>query len=222
MAFVWRSYRLALQRRPLLTKATTSASLMALSDAMCQGMESSRAEVQRHQHQRPAYDWDRSARLAAIGLVYNGPLAHAWYQVLERMVQIKHPAWGLGCKMLLDAVVYSPPSVVGYVALKSRLEGSDWRGVRDEVRTKWWPGLVASWSFWPAANLVIFALAPLQLRVLCNNALALGWNAILWNVTSEHQEAVKDPLRSLQESLLSLQQVSGDLSLHFHLGVSRV
>eukprot|EP00418_Pyrodinium_bahamense_P009380 CAMPEP_0179118672 /NCGR_PEP_ID=MMETSP0796-20121207/55826_1 /TAXON_ID=73915 /ORGANISM="Pyrodinium bahamense, Strain pbaha01" /LENGTH=129 /DNA_ID=CAMNT_0020817141 /DNA_START=374 /DNA_END=763 /DNA_ORIENTATION=- len=111
----------------------------------------------------------------------------------------------LGSKVLLDALIYSPLSVAGYVAFKSKLEGNNADSVMTDVTTKVWPGLLASWSFWPAANLFNFALVPLQFRVLYNNFLSLGWNAILWNLTSQ-QEHFDTATHFLEERLAMLHE----------------
>lgn len=209
---MWRCYRAALSRQPLLTQAATSASLMAASDALCQAVESPRRwqapelHTARLEEPRPGYDWQRSARMAAVGLLYCGPVAHAWYLLLERIVPVKSGLGSLACKMALDATLYSPVSIVGYVALKSKLEGNDIGGVASDVQSKWWTALLASWSFWPVANIFNFAFVPVQLRVLYNNTLSLGWNAILWNLTSQQRESVEAPLQLLWAPLLRAQR----------------
>jgi hypothetical protein len=59
-----------------------------------------------------------------------------------------------------------------------------------KLRLKWMAALQASWTFWPAANVVNFSVVPVPLRVLYNNVLSVGWNAFLSRLNAERLERV--------------------------------
>ena len=153
---IFSHYKRLLTKRPLLTKAATAGTLMAASDATCQAMESS------------TVDWERAAHVGITGLVFTGPMAHGWYQVLERWVppprRAATPSYHLlrtalahrlGPKLLLDALLFSPVDVAGYFGVRSILEqGGRCDGVQDKLQSMWMPALTASWYFWPAANVM--------------------------------------------------------------------
>jgi len=223
---LWACYRAALQRQPLLTKALTSASLMTVSDTLCQGLEySSRHQTREgcaHDPSRkpPSYDWGRSSRMAALGFFYIGPISHCWYNVLERWVRMQHPVTGIGCKLVLDAFLFSPVAVGGYLACRSKLEGQDALGVIASWRSTWWPALLASWSFWPAANLVSFSVVPMQFRVLYNSTLSVVWNAVLYHLTTKEPGAAHKHARQLGASLQQRGHEAGQRLLHLALAAS--
>lgn len=136
------------------------------------------------------HDWWRTLQIGITGLVFNGPISHAWYQLLERVVWARHAVVALAIKLVLDAAFFSPVAVAGYFTVRAVLEGEGVDGVVARLRLKWLAGVQASWSFWPLANIINFALVPLQLRVLYNNVLSLGWTGFLSHLNAHQLEEV--------------------------------
>jgi hypothetical protein len=99
------------------------------------------------------HDWDRSIHVAITGLTFSGPISHVWYGLLERLVP-RSGMDGVVLKMILDALLFSPMAVAGYFVWRTLLEGSGWEGTRRKLTTKWASAVLASWSFWPAANVM--------------------------------------------------------------------
>lgn len=181
---VWNMYKSVLSRHPLLTKATTACGLMSISDILCQTLEQSmnrRILLEQgpytslqggcptnvtatfdanENHTLTHYNWTRTAHVGITGLTFSGPISHAWYGILERLVpQImrssnSHVAISIGYKMLLDAFLFSPIAVAGYFIWRATLEGKDWKGIMNKLQSKWKLAVIASWSFWPVANIV--------------------------------------------------------------------
>ncbi|CAJ1936716.1 unnamed protein product [Cylindrotheca closterium] len=139
------------------------------------------------------YDWTRSMHVTITGLTLIGPLTHTWYNMLERIVVWsipRMPILAVGAvpqlvyRMFLDAVIYSPVGVGGYFVWRTQLEGGSLASTWNKLQLVFPQALVASWSFWPAANIVNFTLVPLPFRVLYTNLLSLFWNAYLSTVNS--------------------------------------
>lgn len=139
------------------------------------------------------YNWNRSMHVAITGLTFTGPLTHTWYNILEGIVARSIPripilAVGvvpqLAYKMFLDAFLYSPVAIGGYFVWRTELEGGS-ADIWEKLQVVYPQALVASWSFWPAANIINFTLIPLPFRVLYNNMLSLFWNAYLSTVNSK-------------------------------------
>lgn len=137
-----------------------------------------------------AHDWERTSHLAITGFVYSGPIAHAWYGVLERLVTTPHRYLGVAIRMSLDAFLFSPVAVAGYFVMRGALEGRDLPGIAAKLNSKWQQATVASWHFWPVANVVNFSVVPVAFRVLFNNCLSLFWNAYLSRVNGIRLEEV--------------------------------
>ena len=140
------------------------------------------------------HDWERTAHLGITGALYSGPLSHAWYQLLEQMMRrvpsFLVPYGGIALRMLLDAFLFSPVAVAGYFTVRSILEGKSWPALRHKLQNKWSAAVVASWSFWPVANLISFGVVPLELRVLWGNFMGLFWSAYLNFVNNARLEQV--------------------------------
>ncbi|CAB9515336.1 Protein Mpv17 [Seminavis robusta] len=211
---VWHFYKQALTRHPLLVKATTAATLMSISDVLVQAYEQQSGDTSLSTCNREsvpttssnglllililqANNWLRTLHVGVTGLIFSGPITHAWYGILERLVErlpLKSSVSTLATKLLLDAILFSPIAVAGYFIWRSVLEGSH---VGQKLQRKWFSSLQASWSFWPLANTLNFAFVPLPYRVLYNNALSLLWNAYLSNANqgyagvTREQQAVK-------------------------------
>jgi protein Mpv17 len=208
----WSWYKDMLMKRPLLTKATTAAIVMSFSDMVCQKVEvamhkdlvESKGPDVNLQHGCPTHvhatsshndkhlihDWERTAHVAITGFTWSGPVSHSWYNILEAVVKIRHAVLGVLVRMALDAAIFSPVAVAGYFTWRTILEGKGIDGVISKLRAKWQGAVVASWEFWPLANVVNFSVVPVQFRVLYNNCLSLLWNGFLSHVNAKRLEQV--------------------------------
>lgn len=179
----WRWYKGTLTDYPLRTKAVTASTLMSISDILCQTLE----HYHRHHqlslssHEQPdeatksmaaaatanapqstllsqSYDWQRTFHVGVTGMTFSGPISHAWYNLLERFVgEVDHQMiW----KLILDAILFSPTAVAGYFIWRSILEGHKWEGTIRKLQSKWSSAVCASWTFWPAANVMYVFLFP--------------------------------------------------------------
>jgi hypothetical protein len=176
---MWNWYKSMLTTRPLLTKACTSCALMSVSDVGGQAMEQSmnkelvatrgtdinlqagcptnvNAPLDHSKKNQKVleYDWNRTMQVGITGMTFSGPISHVWYGVLERLVTTRHYYGGLVLRMILDALLFSPVAVAGYFTWRGVLEGKSFAELKKKLDAKWQQAVVASWSFWPAANVM--------------------------------------------------------------------
>ena len=111
--------------------------------------------------QRAKMHWDttRTFHVGITGLMFTGPISHTWYRLLERIMSTANRRAdryvGLFYRLVLDAVIFSPVAVAGYFTFRTYLEQPNNVGaITTKLQTKWSDALVASWSFWPLANVV--------------------------------------------------------------------
>jgi protein Mpv17 len=191
----WQWYRSSLSSRPLLTKATTSAVIVSISDVACQSWEVSSSTGVEDVSKKPpnnkvvGQDWERTSHVAITGFTFSGPISHVWYTILEsivgRVVIQEQKVWGIALRMLLDAFLFSPVAVAGYFTWRTLLEGKGLDGVHDKLQHTWKGALLASWHFWPLVNIVNFSVVPVQYRVLYNNSLSFLWNGYLTQLNAK-------------------------------------
>jgi hypothetical protein len=79
MGRIWRGYERMLQRRPVLTQASTSAVLWATGDVLAQKLEGLGKEV------KPPLDPVRAVQTGGFGAGLVGPVGHFWYLGLDKL-----------------------------------------------------------------------------------------------------------------------------------------
>ena len=157
----WTLYRTCLKSQPLLTKALTSASIMAASDAICQRLESAKilseadptTPMGGENKSPPVHDFRRTRHVAITGLVWGGPLSHFWFALLEHIVTTPNKVVGLFIRILLDAIVFNPFAISGYLTIRSILERKNRAQIIQKLRLRWKGAVVNAWRFRPAANI---------------------------------------------------------------------
>ena len=216
----WKAYTTLLLERPLLTKAVTSSVIMTVSDALTQQMEAtmlSRPAANTSQGASTAvtaadsitasigstkwplwrrHNWVRSRQSLLTGLVWSGPIAHYWYQLLELLITNPYlklpsiPAIRLVARIVLDALLFSPFTIFGFFTVSTLINGGTLRDVGEKLRTRWRRALNAAWSFWPIVNIANFSLVPLAFRVLYANVMSLLWTGYLSYVNNLQKQQV--------------------------------
>jgi hypothetical protein len=103
----------------LATKSVTAGTLAAVSDVVCQRLETSSSLVtlpaegttltDEASVVATTTDWWRTFQVGLVGLLWTGPIAHTWYNLLERLVvPITHHRVAFGARLVLDATLFSP------------------------------------------------------------------------------------------------------------------
>lgn len=201
---IWGVYKSCLSNRPLLTKSTTSAVIMSISDVLCQKLEQrwissqqSRVAINNENSKTSRQlDWHRTRQVAITGFTWSGPISHTWYAILEHLVTIKDKLIGLIIRMILDAFLFSPVAVAGYFTWRTILEGGRSNDIVAKLRDSYVNALLASFRFWPCANIINFSLVPVEYRVLYNNMLSLFWNGYLSHINSMAKNHIEDERKS--------------------------
>mmetsp|Transcript_57822 Transcript_57822/g.126525 ORF Transcript_57822/g.126525 Transcript_57822/m.126525 type:complete len:249 (-) Transcript_57822:96-842(-) len=131
-------------------------------------------------HAYHALDWGRTARMMAWSFSTGTPLAHYWFNWLDRTIRPRKPTTPLtACiKVALDQALMSPVGLCVFFGTQRLLEGEPHLTVMD-LESKLLPALIAGWSVWPLANLITFSVIPLQQRVLFVNIIAIGYTSYL-------------------------------------------
>lgn len=170
----WERYRVALETRPLRTKALTCAALDVVGDGVAQGIEG--GAVGR---------WRRTLATALEGLLFSGPVLHLAYGALERAF----PTHGAGASrrallhVAADQLILDPIFVLSYVFFTGAIEARPFVcDVLPSLRGEYWHTLKGAW----ATSLCIapvqwaaFRFLPVQYRVLYVNLEDIVWASVV-------------------------------------------
>lgn len=160
---------------------------MAAGDVLQQGLAAASTPGRRVAKPPLASSWDarRTARFAAVGLALHGP----WFFAGFRTLDARWPGNALSAvvtKTAVGQVTLFPAYLVTALFALAALEGVPPADAAARSRAAFPRAFAAGCVFWPAANLVNFALVPPGMaRVAYVNAAAILWNAYLSLVAAE-------------------------------------
>lgn len=205
----WSQYSRLLHAHPLKTKALTSSFITGLSDVCLQLYENNSNERPSSKRQfsmapdtattssssrvclrhgtylqAPDLKWSRTLTLAAVGLIYSGPVNHLWFASLEKFVRIRHSGGAVATKLMLDQALFVPAVIAGYMSVRGLFERKSQLEIRTQLQEKVPVAAAAAWQFWPVANFISFSMVPVVYRVLFANACGVFWNARLSLISS--------------------------------------
>ncbi|KAJ5109623.1 Eukaryotic translation initiation factor 4E-1 [Penicillium argentinense] len=157
-----RWYQSKLARRPILTASVTSAVLFGSGDVLAQQAVDRRG-LQKH-------DFARTGRMALYGGAVFGPVATAWFGILQRHVVLKNNFSTTVARVGCDQFLFAPVQLTCFLSSMAIMEGVS-------PAEKWihsfWPAYKANMLVWPWVQGANFAFVPLELRVLVVNVVSL-------------------------------------------------
>jgi protein Mpv17 len=167
------SYSNALVAYPIITKSVTAGTTFLLSDYTAQRIErKSEGEKSRH-------DWTRTLTSAAVGLFYFGPAAHAWYEMIFKLLP-GNSLFSTLQKALLGQIIFGPAFTCVFFATSLMQGGTfsinNWLSkIRNDLPGAWLAGV----GFWPLVDFVSYALVPVKFIPLFINLCSFVWTIYL-------------------------------------------
>ena len=127
---------LALNRRsPTLVQAMTAGCIGGSGDVLMQKLE--------HQTEGKSLDWARVGQMVLYRGCIFGPLYSVWVRLIERTVSMS--GWrGAATKVLLDQLVWTPPSQCMFYIYMCTAEGLGLKAGLERARRMIWPTLQVS------------------------------------------------------------------------------
>ena len=178
---VLRSYDLAAQKRPLVVKSLTSASLIAMGDTISQYVEQSDESSWK-------IDRTRLLRMTMIGS-FMGPTLHYWYGWLDRTITVTGGKAAL-YKVFFDQGLFAPAILACLTVTIGAAEGKGVSEIKESMMNHYPEALKMNYYIWPPAIFINFNFIPPPFRVLYVSSIGMIWNAILSNIT--HKTIVPD------------------------------
>eukprot|EP00191_Tetraselmis_sp_GSL018_P018094 CAMPEP_0177589916 /NCGR_PEP_ID=MMETSP0419_2-20121207/7092_1 /TAXON_ID=582737 /ORGANISM="Tetraselmis sp., Strain GSL018" /LENGTH=208 /DNA_ID=CAMNT_0019080369 /DNA_START=265 /DNA_END=891 /DNA_ORIENTATION=+ len=166
---VWAAYNTALDAKPLLVKALTSAVGYTLGAFVSQALLPA-----------TAFSLVELISFAAYGAVLDAPCGHTFYKHLDDKVMPDNPRSKLAVliKLTIDQLIYTPVLTCLFFAWICCTTGQP-QSIVESIQAKLLPTLLANWVVWPVAHYFNFRYVPLEQRILFNNSIMVLWTAIL-------------------------------------------
>ncbi len=180
------SYSNALGAFPILTKSLTACATFFLSDYTAQRIE--RPNNSDKEGKNVNHDWTRTLTSAAVGLLYFGPAAHAWYEMIFKLL----PGTSLFStlqKAVLGQLIFGPAFTCVFFAT-SLLQGgtftiNNWvKKIKSDLPGAWLAGV----GFWPLVDFVSYALVPIKFIPLFINLCSFVWTIYLSIVANRRND----------------------------------
>jgi protein Mpv17 len=176
-----RFYSAQIQHAPIRTKSITAGVIFGLSDFLAQRLEnrSSSRDETGEKKEKKALDSTRLWTSVGVGLLYYGPAAHYWYEMIFRVL----PGTGLFStlqKAALGQLIFGPSFICIFFAASlwqaGKLTLSNWGAkIRDDLPGAWVAGL----GFWPLVDLISYSLVPKDFIPLFVNTCSFFWTIYL-------------------------------------------
>lgn len=175
---VWYSQKL--DSHPLVTKCLTGCLILGNGDVFSQFIEG-----------KETWDAPRTARFALIGMIFEAPALHFWYQYLKKVFPGR-TAKPIAQRVIWDQLAFNPPYLVIFLTMVWTSEGKALGEIPDLMKNTLPTTMVANWLVWTPVQIFTFGWVPGKYQVLATNVVALAWNAYLSFCSHAHGSDTAD------------------------------
>jgi protein Mpv17 len=173
LAFAGKIYCQQLEQRPIITKSYTAGFIFGLSDLLAQRIARS------SEKEESSLDWTRLIATTLVGLLYFGPAAHYWYDMIFKLL----PGTGLLStlyKAFWGQVIFGPSFTCIFFATSLLQAGTFSLGSWAEKIRKDLPGAwLAGAGFWPLVDVISYSVIPMKWIPLFVNMCSFVWTIYL-------------------------------------------
>ena len=166
----WERYCRNVVERPLITKAIISGFVYSIGDLIAQKVEG---------YSVRELDFKRMLRSGVIGLAFQAPLYHYYYEITEFLLPTDGGARNLVGKIVLDQTVTIATWNALYFLIMGAMTSKPVDESVDLIKKSAWPLMLNGWKLWPAAHIITYAIIPKQHRLLYVDIIEIVWVVIL-------------------------------------------
>ncbi|KAL7482750.1 hypothetical protein ACHAW6_008413 [Cyclotella cf. meneghiniana] len=181
-------YTRQLSLRPILTKSLTAGIIFGLSDWVAQLIESKGQKEAADDNKEPVV-FSRILSAFLVGLLFFGPAANAWYEMIFRVLPSTSLLSTLQ-KAALGQIFFGPTFTcvffgAGMIESGTFSLGGWWNKIRNDLPGVWASGL----GFWPLVDFVSYKVVPVQWIPLFVNFCSFVWTIYLSLVANKSKTA---------------------------------
>ena len=174
-------YSKLLHQRPVLTKSLTSALIAGIGDLISQLINSGSGSC---------YKWRSTFAFTTFGLIFNGPLTHHFYVLLDQLLPpgvTKSGKYSAIKRVLFDRLILAPPYLLLCFYMLSILEGRSSAEACQKIQGSYWTLLKMNWKIWTVFQYININYVEPEYRVLFTNVLSLVWT--IYVATFRHKQS---------------------------------
>ncbi|XP_071730165.1 protein SYM1-like [Rutidosis leptorrhynchoides] len=175
----WSAYEEALKENPVLAKMMISGVVYSIGDWIAQCCEG-----------KPLLEFDRTRmfRSGLVGFALHGSLSHYYYYICEALFPFED-WWAVPVKVAFDQTVWAAVWNSIYYVVLGLMRFESPITIFSELKTTFWPMLMAGWKLWPFAHVITYGVIPVEQRLLWVDCIELIWVTILSTLSNEKSEA---------------------------------
>jgi len=183
----YKSYMLALDKNPAITKSITAGIINGIGDILSQFIESRLAKISFASN----LNWARVFSFILVGWFYVGPFVHYWYEILWKISRWQEKKYAssktvktltsvfvdqtVGVAIFFPIYFYAYEAIEALVGFRVPL----WATATQKIQKELFEVLIVQYQVWPITNYINFSMVPENLRVLFGNIVCVFWNAYL-------------------------------------------
>lgn len=167
-------YLSMVKSRPIITKGLTSALIYTAADLSAQTIVGSSAD---------SYDFVRTSRMAAYGLIVLGPSLHFWFNYMSRAFPHTDVVSTLK-KILMGQTTYGPVMTCIFFSLNASLKGETGGEIIARLKRDLLPTMINGLMYWPVCDFITFKFIPVHLQPLASNSFSYVWTIYLTYMAS--------------------------------------
>ena len=167
----YKVYSTQLEQNPIITKSVTSGVIFALSDYLAQRIE--------RKDKNDPLNWKRITAGTLVGLLYFGPAAHYWYEMIFKLLPgtslistLQKAFWGQAIFGPTFTCIFFGTSLLqaGTFSL-----GNWWSKIVSDLPGAWLAGA----GYWPLVDFISYSVVPVKWIPLFVNLCSLVWTVYL-------------------------------------------
>jgi len=171
LATAGRIYTQQLDKFPIVTKSYTAGLIFGLSDYIAQTIEKT--------DEKSKLDKTRLVATTLVGLLYFGPAAHYWYEIIFRLLP-GSSLWSTLQKAFWGQVIFGPSFTCIFFATSLLQSGQFSLGAwGQKIKTNLPGAWLAGVGFWPLVDLISYSMIPVKWIPLFINMCSLVWTVYL-------------------------------------------
>ncbi|XP_051132492.1 uncharacterized protein LOC127252381 [Andrographis paniculata] len=163
-----------IKSQPILTKSITATLIYIVADLSSQSIAIG---------EERGWDWARTFRMGAYGMMIIGPSLHYWFNFASRLFPNRDVLSTIK-KIAIGQILLGPTATAIFFSGNAALQGESGSEIVARLKRDLIPTLIKGIMYWPPCDFVTFKFIPLHLQPLVSNSFSYLWTVYLTYMAS--------------------------------------